>query len=97
MISTSNYIYCCMIQGDKLSMIIVLPNEINGLKELEENLGSLSLKYLKQFEVITNTDIYLPKFKIESSIDLSDILSEVSSCIYMYYFNTYLYPRLELN
>lgn len=59
-------------------MIIILPDEIDGLAELEEKLGSVDLfhelNYLHQSSVIVS----LPKLKLEKTIDLSNILKNVS-------------------
>ena len=58
-----------------MDMIIVLPDEIEGLKFLEENFD---------WNVIVNaersmgmTQLSLPKFKIEATMDMKAILGEV--------------------
>ncbi|KAK1135482.1 hypothetical protein K0M31_000074 [Melipona bicolor] len=56
-------------------MIIILPNEIDGLLNLQTNFS---------WEILTNAsrlygeiELYLPKFKIEFTVDLKNILSKL--------------------
>lgn len=66
-----------LIQGDAASMFILLPNDIEGIKNLESG---------ENFAVLTNnfTDVKpeemkvtLPKFKVETSLDLKSNLMQV--------------------
>ena len=65
--------------GGKMSMVIYLPKEINGLAELEEKMTydnlqkSLSLLDASKKEV----EVVLPKFKLTQQFDLNDILSKM--------------------
>ena len=65
--------------GRKMSMVIYLPKEINGLAELEEKMTydnlqkSLSLLDASKKEV----EVVLPKFKLTQQFDLNDILSKM--------------------
>lgn len=70
--------YDIMIQStdtnNVISMRIFLPYNINGLQTVEENLHKVNITHFlmgDQYEV----DLYLPKFKIESKIDLKVPLS----------------------
>lgn len=60
-------------------MIVILPDEIGGLVELEERLDSVDLfdelNNLQQSSVI----VTFPKFKLEITIDLVNILRHVSN------------------
>lgn len=60
-----------------ISLIIILPNQRNGIYELERKLVGYDInkitKNLYQPEVI----VKLPKFKIESTIELNDPLAEL--------------------
>ena len=85
--SEFNYNFSCMAQGDEVSMIIVLPDEIDGLSKVEKKLETFSLDKLRQSGALTDVELSLPKFKIESKIDLNDVLIEVSSCLYLPYLN----------
>ncbi|XP_063361529.1 antichymotrypsin-2-like [Cydia amplana] len=73
---------CTVLQmfykGDNFSMVVVLPNEKNGLLQVAKSLqlqpnfekvmGSLSSQKVK---------VYLPPFTIETTTDLSDILKKL--------------------
>jgi len=67
--------------GRKMSMVIYLPKEINGLAELEEKMTydnlqkSLSLLDASKKEV----EVVLPKFKLTQQFDLNDILSKMGA------------------
>lgn len=59
--------------SDAVSMIIILPDEVNGLEKVEANLHKVSLTHLlmgEDYEV----NLYMPKFKIETKTDLKDAL-----------------------
>lgn len=56
-------------------MIIILPNEIDGLKLVEENFDWNAVANAKGSERLTR--LYLPKFKVEAKIDLKNILVKV--------------------
>lgn len=63
------------LQNTDIVMIIILPNEIDGLLNLQTNFS---------WEILTNAsrlydeiELYLPKFKIEFTVDLKNILSKV--------------------
>ena len=60
-------------------MVIILPNEIEGFKEVENNLEKFSLDYEKSFKNSSKHEVrlFLPKFKIETSIDLNETLQQV--------------------
>ena len=67
--------------GLKMSMVIYLPKEINGLTKLEEVItyetlqNSLSLLNASMDEV----EVFLPKFKLSQQFDLNDILSKMGA------------------
>jgi serpin B len=60
--------------GNSLSMLVLLPRRIEGLKQLEDSLSVENLSFwrkrLEEKEVI----IFLPKFKMTSSFDLKETL-----------------------
>ena len=82
--------FSSLIQNYEFSMIIVLPEEIDGLSEVEQKVKNIRISVLLENLKSAEVTLYLPKFKIESAIELNDVLSEVSSRIYLAYFNTYL-------
>ena len=67
--------------GQKMSMVIYLPKEINGLAKLEEKISydslqkSLSLLDASKKEV----EVFLPKFKLTQQFVLNDILSKMGA------------------
>jgi serpin B len=61
-----------------MSMVIILPNKKTGLKELEEKLATKELSELMQRAKNTEVEVYLPKFKVESSLDLKPHLENVN-------------------
>lgn len=65
-------------KGDQLSLVVVLPREIDGLQALEEKLKDPSVLD-KAFSAMSNieVDVYLPKFKIETTTQLKEILLKV--------------------
>lgn len=61
------------------SMVIFLPDEIDGVTELAEKLSSLEdKKMILQGLRFQGVKLSLPKFKIEETIDLEEALTEVS-------------------
>lgn len=64
-----------ILQNPDVAMIIILPNQIDGLLNLQTNFS---------FEMLANTtrsyndiELYLPKFKIEFTVDLKNALNKV--------------------
>ena len=73
-----------MIQGHKLSMMIILPNKINGLSELESKLSSDNSDaevLLDQIDdMLINKklpEVAVPKFKIEADVPMKKLLEEM--------------------
>ncbi|KAH7973217.1 leukocyte elastase inhibitor [Rhipicephalus sanguineus] len=65
-------------RGGKASMVILLPDKCDGLSQLEEGLTAEKLSsLLKNFILVHDVDLFLPKFKLEQSIDLKETLSSI--------------------
>ncbi|XP_017767977.1 PREDICTED: antichymotrypsin-2-like isoform X7 [Nicrophorus vespilloides] len=64
-------------KNEDVNMVVILPNKIDGIDELQQKLTNYDLSKLT--EGLYNTDVILslPKFKIESTIDLNDPLKMV--------------------
>jgi len=60
-------------EGLNLSMLVLLPNEVDGLPNLEKSLTLEMLSELQFNEM--ETMVQLPKFKLESSFSLGDTLA----------------------
>jgi len=71
----------CMSQGDRLSMIVLLPDKRDGLAEMETKLEDFNLNDLVNKLQSTKVQLQLPKFKLESTIDLKDPLTKVNLLI----------------
>nr|XP_012629917.2 serpin B3-like [Microcebus murinus] len=63
-------------KGEDLSMIVLLPNEIDGLQKLEDKLTAEKLIEWTSSQNMSKreVDLYLPRFKVEESYDLKDVL-----------------------
>ncbi|XP_047515225.1 alaserpin-like [Pieris napi] len=65
-------------EGNDASMILVLPNEVDGITRLEEKLrdpSALNDAIYKMYS--TKVEVTIPKFKIETTTDLKDVLSKM--------------------
>lgn len=75
-------------EGKEASMLIVLPEQINGLNGVLKKLAD-GYDLIADVEKLVDTkvDVTIPKFKIETEIDLNDILPKVMfySCHNCYY------------
>ena len=60
-------------------MIILLPNKPDGLAALEKKLEKYDLADIPARMRSRKVSLSLPKFRLESTIDLTGILSEVST------------------
>lgn len=74
-------------QNRRIQLVIVLPEQKDGIKNLEEKLVSTSLTQLTKNLYKNVIDLSLPKFKLETSMDLNEILSEVrhKRCVKRHY------------
>lgn len=61
-----------------LSMFVLLPNERTGLKSLAEKLENVNLVDLAEQMNTEEVVVKFPKFKVDYSVELKDILVEVS-------------------
>lgn len=68
--------------GKQMSMVIILPTEIDGLSSLEEKLKSGELSLVFDKLVSKKISVSIPKFKIETEIDLNKVLPKVSILFY---------------
>ena len=81
MVTDDNELNCKVVElpykGDNFSMIVILPNEIDGLSSLEQRLTFKDFNRLINKLYKFETEIVLPKFNITSNIDLKTILSNL--------------------
>lgn len=67
-------------KGQNLSMVILLPQAVDGLAALEKQLTAINLnEWLGKLhnERVQQVDLYLPKFKLETSYDLVDTFNKL--------------------
>lgn len=57
-------------QGSKISMLILLPNEIDGIRALEDSLSAENIGAWQEDYTKIKTKAYIPKFKLETEYDL---------------------------
>nr|XP_034304753.1 serpin B3-like [Crassostrea gigas] len=62
-------------QGDKLSMLVLLPMAVDGLNDLEEKLSERFLNGVISHLREQKVEVLLPKFKLESTFELGPHLS----------------------
>ena len=58
-------------------MFIILPHDIDGISELEKKLAGFDLSKILTHLPELEVDISIPKFKLEETTDLKNILTEV--------------------
>lgn len=78
------------MQDQDFVLVVIRPKKMDDLDRVEKNLVDIDLDYqhdFKNHENIRHTNLTLPKFKIESTIDFTEHLKQVSiqKC-YMYHF-----------
>ncbi|GLH09262.1 Alaserpin [Gryllus bimaculatus] len=63
--------------GDKFCLVIILPKAIDGIYEVEEKMSKTNL--MKELQLVTHpeVEVFLPRFKIESKLDLTNDLKSL--------------------
>lgn len=69
--------YATKAASPKLSMIIVLPHDTYGLKEVESSMSAVKMKDLLQELKETSVTVSLPKFKVTSMTDVKSVLEKM--------------------
>lgn len=64
-------------KGNSISMVIILPDEVNGLAEVEKKIKSINLNDILSHGYEQEVKLFLPKFKIESKINLNTPLKKI--------------------
>jgi len=59
-------------------MIILLPDDKDGLKNLENNFSKIKLHEISKKMSEYHVTVKLPRFKLEKSLQLKDTLSKVN-------------------
>lgn len=58
-------------------MVLIVPNEIDGLKQIEEKLVRFDLNKLTENTQSAEVNLHMPKFKLEESLQLVEPLKKV--------------------
>ena len=67
------------LQGRKLSMFIVLPDDVDGLPALEAKLSE-NLNFMNQvdqYPMVNKLHVAIPKFKVEGDVQMKQLLIEL--------------------
>ncbi|XP_050671023.1 alaserpin-like isoform X4 [Leptidea sinapis] len=66
-------------EGDQASMLLVLPNEVDGISQLEDKLKDPNAleNAIAKLETV-EVSVSLPKFKIETETNLRDVLTNIN-------------------
>jgi len=68
-------------KGERLSMLVLLPKEIDGIKSLEENLTVERLSQWQESLSETQIAVFLPKFTAETKYNLKENLQNMGMTI----------------
>ncbi|XP_055338948.1 leukocyte elastase inhibitor-like isoform X2 [Paramacrobiotus metropolitanus] len=64
-------------KAEEMSMLVILPQDKNGLAELEKSLTGEALRNIYHACSQRKVDVWLPKFKLEESYKLVDVLQKM--------------------
>ena len=82
--------FCPISQANELSMIIIRSNNIRDFAILDQQLENINISFILKRGNFVNMSFYLPRFKVESTIELKEIVKKVT-CILLQrllYFNS---------
>ena len=85
---TGNFTYCrpdgldanvlqMNYTGDRLSMIIVLPDKSDGLRDVHKNIGKFDYNQCIKGKSVSEIPVLIPKFEIKSEYEMKNLLSEI--------------------
>lgn len=57
--------------------VIILPNSFHGFKNIESKITTTGFSTLEKDAILENIEVFLPKFKVETSMDLKQPLQDV--------------------
>ncbi|XP_053689988.1 serine protease inhibitor 42Dd-like isoform X2 [Sabethes cyaneus] len=63
--------------GSDVTMVILLPDERDGLKRIEDTLLNIDITDLMTKMYTQEVEVFLPKFKIEFNVDLQETLEKI--------------------
>lgn len=77
-------------KDSNISMLIIMPYDINGINRLEKKLKNFDLNEVAMRALRHEVDVSLPKFKIESDINLKEPLMKVNEHNFLKYIIYYI-------
>lgn len=77
-------------ENSDISMLIILPNELQGLEKLEAKLKNLDLNEISAKMSLQHLHVYLPKFRLEYGLNLRPSLEKVITHIFLNIFKLLL-------
>lgn len=63
--------------GNELSMVIILPKDIDGFRQVDKTLSAENIKIWKEQMVPTEIMVYIPKFEMTSTFFLAETLTSM--------------------
>ena len=70
-------------------MLILLPNELNGIHQLDEKISTVDLEdFLWTLDSLYDVEVQLPRFNMKEQIDLKDTLKKVRRLFIRTYTNS---------
>lgn len=72
-------------------MVLIVPEEIDGIKQLEEKIALVDLKTITSETYSREVNLTMPKFKLEQSLQLSEPLKKVLVLLLLYFITTDTY------
>ncbi|GLV39191.1 Serpin 42Da [Carabus blaptoides fortunei] len=66
-------------EGNEVSMLIILPNEMDGITKLQEKIKDVDVVNIMQNMYETTVEVSVPKFKIETTSPMKEMLKEMGA------------------
>ncbi|MET4080866.1 serpin B [Pedobacter sp. UYP30] len=63
-------------QNSDLSFCVILPKKLFGIEEIEQKMDNVFFKSILDSAKVANTQLFIPKIKLESSVELSNVLKK---------------------
>ena len=73
------------LQGEDISMLILLPNEMDGIYQLDKKINTVNLDdFTWTLDSENDVEVQLPRFNMMEQINLKDTLTKVGSFHILY-------------
>lgn len=66
------------LQNEDFSLMIIVPEAKDGLTDLVQGLSEVTISNIRGYGSLEEVEVYLPKFKVESTISLKEPLEQVT-------------------